>query len=471
MNASMSSRSSRDGDFGRGRSSQDGGAFEDGEPGEEGIFDRFAAWWHNLTADTPPDSPSSTVASSANGAAFANGGGSGATPTSAYRPRQASPAGSASASGRPGGSTTIIEAGPDAPPGCIGIFTAAQAVVAQRKFLKLAKPRAGSFKNLDRLQLPSDAAAAAEAPSPAPAPAPIAAACACETVDPTTFLVRSQNYMKDRLKAPANEALYRLVGVDMYSFDTKIWHIAQAVELPRPPTLGPGALALPPDQRLPPLLIINLLLPMYPPSVWGGTNDGPGHSLVYYFTLPEGWEPEQVENKAALALAQRFFADGEEFDGQPTRDRLKLLPRFVNVEEWAEQGPLSGAEVRLLRSYNAKPLLTRPQQRFYAAPDGSYVEIDLDVHSYAYVARRAFQGFIPRLAPVVFDNAFVLQGNRAEELPEAVLAAVRVHRVDFTKSRPFPGDAVPGKSGSGSGAPPSPMARPGGGGAAATFGA
>ncbi len=50
------------------------------------------------------------------------------------------------------------------------------------------------------------------------------------------------------------------------------------------------------------------------PSLFGG-NDGPGHSLVYYFALPEGWEPDQVENKAALEMLQRFFHDGREFDG------------------------------------------------------------------------------------------------------------------------------------------------------------
>lgn len=121
-------------------------------------------------------------------------------------------------------------------------------------------------------------------------------------------------------------------------------------QLPEPPTLGPAAQALPRDKQLPPLLIINMQLPFYPvragpaaaatllqllptPRLGGaaaaacpparcssphapaadklvalrpascpvrsqatlfGTNDGPGASLVYYFALPEGWEPSQV---------------------------------------------------------------------------------------------------------------------------------------------------------------------------------
>jgi hypothetical protein len=48
--------------------------------------------------------------------------------------------------------------------------------------------------------------------------------------------------------------------------------------------------------------------------MWGA-NDGKGHSLVYYFGLPDGWEPSMEDNSAALALWQRFVHDGKEADG------------------------------------------------------------------------------------------------------------------------------------------------------------
>ena len=51
------------------------------------------------------------------------------------------------------------------------------------------------------------------------------------------------------------------------------------------------------------------------PAIFGGRTDGKGQSVVYYFTLPDGWEPDQVSNKAALSLLQRFVTSGQEADG------------------------------------------------------------------------------------------------------------------------------------------------------------
>ncbi|KAL4421206.1 hypothetical protein ABPG77_010081 [Micractinium sp. CCAP 211/92] len=385
---------------------------EDEQP--VGLLDRITLWWEGLRAPTAsaPQHGGSGAAGSDDTAATPLTAAATLTPRSPLSPQQqAVPP-----------DELIEPSPPDGQSGCMNLFTAAHVGVAHKRFLRLVKPPAGSsFRRRTAEELPATTAAA------------------WEPADGTTFSVRSLNYMRSKLKEASGPCIYRLLGVDIYSFDFKLFHIAQHIQLPEPPQLGPEALALPRDQQLPPLLIINLQLPSYAPSLFG-SNDGQGHSLVYYFALPEGWEPSQMDNQAALALVQRFMHNKREFDGTPTRDRFKLIPRIVNVAEWAEKGPLSGYEHRLLMNYNDKPLLTRPQQRFYTGPN--YLEIDMDVHNYAYIARKAFHSFIHRLAPVVFENAFVVQGNRPEELPEQVLAAARVYRVDFTKSRPFPARSV-----------------------------
>lgn len=58
----------------------------------------------------------------------------------------------------------------------------------------------------------------------------------------------------------------RLLDVDAYSFDFKLMHIAKHVQLPAPPTL-PSQAHLPREDRLPPLIVVNMQMPDYPVSV------------------------------------------------------------------------------------------------------------------------------------------------------------------------------------------------------------
>ncbi|EFN52720.1 hypothetical protein CHLNCDRAFT_138257 [Chlorella variabilis] len=404
--ASFTSRSSADDSH----LSSPTGSYADGQqPASPTVFSRLATWWEGRRASGPHQAQGSP------------GAGDEVTPRSGASHPRSSSVGSPSTPPVP--ADEIIEPSADGKIGCMSLFTVASAGLAHKKFLRLGKPAAGSsFRSAAEERGGEATPATPPQLHPPPQRQSVvdklqksvdeetgSCAAAWEPAEGTTFQVRSHGYMRSKKKEPSGPCM--LVGVDVYSFDFKLYHIAQHVQLPEVPVVGPAAQALPADQKLPPLLIINMQLPMY-----------------------------GVEQPAALALVQRFMHNRRELDGTPTRDRFKLIPRIVNVDEWAEKGPLSGYEHRLLMNYNDKPLLTRPQQRFYTGPH--YLEIDLDVHSYAFVARKAFHGYIQRLAPVVFENAFVVQGNRPEELPEQVLAAARVYRVDFTKSRPFPAKSL-----------------------------
>jgi hypothetical protein len=44
---------------------------------------------------------------------------------------------------------------------------------------------------------------------------------------------------------------------------------------------------------------------------------------------------------------------------------------------------------------------------FYVGPN--YLEVDLDVHNYAFLARKALWGYHDRIPTVVWDNGFVIQ--------------------------------------------------------------
>lgn len=53
----------------------------------------------------------------------------------------------------------------------------------------------------------------------------------------------------------------------------------------------------------------------------------------------------------------------------------------------ASQLGVGSALSRLLAEYNMKPVLTRPQHRFFTDLR-TYFEIDVDVHSFGYLARK-----------------------------------------------------------------------------------
>lgn len=87
------------------------------------------------------------------------------------------------------------------------------------------------------------------------------------------------------MKVDSAPAIYRLAAADVFTCDTKASHVARSVSLP--PARGAVMVG---DVALPPILIFNIQLPSYSSGFFGPT-DGPGQSIVYYFVLPEEFDP------------------------------------------------------------------------------------------------------------------------------------------------------------------------------------
>ncbi|KAL5072631.1 hypothetical protein RYX36_011615, partial [Vicia faba] len=77
------------------------------------------------------------------------------------------------------------------------------------------------------------------------------------------------------------------------------------------------------------------------------------------------------------------------------RDKLKILGRVVNVKNLN----LSATEKKLMNAYTEKLVLSRQ----------NYLEIDLDVHRFSYIARKGFEGFIERLKLTNLDFGLTIQ--------------------------------------------------------------
>lgn len=243
-----------------------------------------------------------------------------------------------------------------------------------------------------------------------------------------TFNVRiGPNYKKYGKKSPSEDAFLEVVSVDVYTVPHKVDNIFPFVDRRSPVLEGHDF-----------FFVINIQAPGYAPPnpVWGATKeDGSGWLVVVVLAikpeiLAEVRKPQTSDDDPGhYRLLRRFLARG----GPEIYDRMKVIARCMNPDDVPT---LSSYVKKLIKQWNAKPVLSRPQHNVYHGAD--YVEIDIDVHRFAYLARVGLNEMNKLFQYMLIDVGFVLEGHSDDELPEKMLSCFRFHRVDLNKASPLP---------------------------------
>ncbi|KAE7996975.1 hypothetical protein FH972_001651 [Carpinus fangiana] len=214
--------------------------------------------------------------------------------------------------------------------------------------------------------------------------------CSWATADPSSFLVRGENYLQDRQKIKAAGTLMQMVGAD--------WLRSES----REDDLGgrPNSIVQKYAERGGPefFFIVSIQVP--------GTT---AYTLALYYMMKTPLEDNPLLHT---------FVNG---DDAFRNSRFKLIP-YISKGSWIVK-----------QSVGKKACLVGQALEVHYFRGKNYLELAIDVGS-STVARGVVSLVLGYLNKLVIEMAFLIQGNTEEELPEVLLGTCRINHLDASKS-------------------------------------
>ena len=115
---------------------------------------------------------------------------------------------------------------------------------------------------------------------------------------------------------------------------------------------------------------------------------------------------------------------------------FKEIGKILNLEEVSSRLPSS--VVSVMRQFNGKPVLTRPDHRFHRDPNHRYLACDLDGHRYRYMTRGALAAGLEIAEWCRLAFGFVVEARKEAEMPERMLCCCEIRHMNAAGVVHFP---------------------------------
>ncbi|XP_058094495.1 protein ENHANCED DISEASE RESISTANCE 2-like isoform X2 [Magnolia sinica] len=215
-------------------------------------------------------------------------------------------------------------------------------------------------------------------------------ACSWMTADPSTFLIRGKNYLRDNQKVKANGTLMQMVAADWLRSDKREDNLGG-----RPGSIVQKYAAQGGNEFF---FVVNIQVP-------GVT----AYNLALYYMLDAPIE--------SIPLLDNFVKGDDAF----RNSRFKLIP-YISQGSWIVK-----------QSVGKKACLVGQALELNYIHGTNYLEVGIDVGS-STVARGVVSLVLGYLTNLVIELAFVVQANTQEELPECLLGTCRLNHLDASEA-------------------------------------
>jgi len=148
--------------------------------------------------------------------------------------------------------------------------------------------------------------------------------------DATSFNVRrGPNYFSGQ-KSPSKRALYEMFALDAYKLPQKVNKIFQYMDIESHIQKYRTSPYDKEKNPLPPLFILNLMVPNYSPEIMGSKADGEGYQIIFYAHLSAQTQEQIAQGKIVPAI--NLFKDFIHSDlvKSELRNRFKCIVRLMN---------------------------------------------------------------------------------------------------------------------------------------------